>query len=513
MYEHISVSSFNFNYVNRSSTEYGTTLATMTGALADSSLGGYFYVTHGDDGTDPIPTLHYVADFPKKSSQTIEFGSNLRDYVKTLKAEDVATAIIPLGTTNSTEGYRLTIEDVNNGRDYIYDEAAVALYGWVFKTVIWEDVTLANNLLTKAQEYLEAVVNQSLTIELNAIDLHLLNRSIESFEVCSYVPVVSPPHNLDTVLLCNRQTMSLLKPETDSIELGVHIVPFTSGSTQMAASISTLGKTVSSIKQDGESIRLSVEELGESMAELEVLPNGLSLSVKNNSTSASIQLMAGDEALGSPATINMTGLVTFNSLADGTTTIDGGCIKTGKISADRIDASSLYIDAGHISGTLTIGQLPSSVAETSDIPQYTSQLTNNSGFVNEGSVTTIIGNTVTASYINAFSITARHLKGQTVGLYSSGSASVGGLSIVDTSSGDGLSFYTNSNKGGIRIEANGGNVFLRSGYGPQFLAGYDSSSAKYVLSMYGGALLIPTECFGSSLPSSGTDRQIFFKIA
>jgi hypothetical protein len=35
-------------------------------------------------------------------------------------------------------------------------------------------------------------------------------------------------------------------------------------------------------------------------------------------------------------TINLDGYVTFEGLAGGTTTIDGACIKTGKINADRL---------------------------------------------------------------------------------------------------------------------------------------------------------------------------------
>lgn len=43
-------------------------------------------------------------------------------------------------------------------------------------------------------------------------------------------------------------------------------------------------------------------------------------------------------------------LVTFTSLENGTTTIDGGCIKTGKIEADRIDADKLCL-----TGSINIG--------------------------------------------------------------------------------------------------------------------------------------------------------------
>ena len=136
------------DYITRSSTDYGTVLDVLNSALFGSSLGGYIHITH-EDG-DTAPTIHYLADFTKQATQEIEFGENLKNYTKTVKTEELATAIIPLGTSTGSNGERLTVADVNNGADYIYSEAGVALRGWVCKTVVWEDVTLAANLLTKA---------------------------------------------------------------------------------------------------------------------------------------------------------------------------------------------------------------------------------------------------------------------------------------------------------------------------------------------------------------------------
>ena len=446
------------NYINRSTYGYPTALDVMSSALTGSGLGGHIYVTHGDDGTDPVPTIHYVADFPKTATQSIEFGVNLRNYAKTATAEAVATAIIPLGTETETTGQRLTIKEVNGGQDYIYSEAGVALYGWVFKTVVWEDVTLASNLKTKAEAYLDAAVNQNITVELNAIDLHLLDRSIESFNVCEYVPVSSAPHGFNAVLLCNKQTMDLLNPERDTVVLGYHVATFTQASTDMAYSVSTLGKTVSTIRQDAQSIHLSVEEVKKSMAAIELQAGNLSLSVTNSTTSASIQLMVGDEKLGTPATIQMTGLVTFSGLKDGTTVIDGGCIQTGTISADRIDASELVVDAANITGTLRVGALPSGVTMDSE-------------------VTTITQNAISTAYISANRITAGTLDADDITL----SSGYGGFGIAygtyadpntgQTSATYGAKVYGASSStylivtnSGVRMQSSGANFFVSGSY-------------------------------------------------
>ena len=64
--------------------------------------------------------------------------------------------------------------------------------------------------------------------------------------------------------------------------------------------------------------------------------DNITLSVSNGSTSSSISLSVGGVTVSSQ-TIQMNGLVTFTGLAKGTTTIDGACIKTGTIEAERLN--------------------------------------------------------------------------------------------------------------------------------------------------------------------------------
>lgn len=218
------------NYMVRSNSEYESTISNLNSRLLESSLGGYLYITHEDN--DDIPTIHYLSDFNHVATQTIEFGSNLKNYVKTVKAEEIATAIIPLGAVvddddSETDDPRLTIGGVNNGTVYVYNEEAVALRGWIVKTVIWDDITDASYLKTKGIEYLNSIVNQTITLELNAIDLRLLDRDIESFKVCDYIRAVSIPHGFDDTLLCTKQTIDILKPENDTVVLGYMYSTFT----------------------------------------------------------------------------------------------------------------------------------------------------------------------------------------------------------------------------------------------------------------------------------------------
>ena len=293
------------NTISRSNTAYESALSNLNSRLIEDSLGGYFYITHGEDGTEKIPTLNYLADFTKESSQVIRFGSNLKDYTKTVKAEEIATAIIPLGADVNDE--KLTIKSVNDGKDYVYSESGVALYGWIFKTISWDDVTNASNLKTKAEAKLETMIKQNIMIQLNAIDLHLLDHSIESFSLCDYVRVVSDPHNFDSTLLCNKQTLDLLKPENDSLTLGHTFSTFTELSNKVSSSVSTIpviqstvnslsnkvsniNATATSAKEDANTALESYQEIDSQLStvsgDLEAVAQVVTENARNISTNA-----------------------------------------------------------------------------------------------------------------------------------------------------------------------------------------------------------------------------------
>lgn len=217
-------------YVARENSAYETTLSNLQGRLLNSKSGGHLYITHDDE--DDLPTIHYLADYPNTASQAIEFGLNLRNYTRKMSSADICTAVIPLGAAvddgnSDTEDPKLTIASVNDGKDYVYSEAGVALYGWIYKTVEWDDVTVASNLMAKAQEYVDAAASAVISVELTAVDMHLLDRSIESYNLGDYVRITSAPHGFSALLPCTKQTMDLLQPANDTVTLGHTYAGFT----------------------------------------------------------------------------------------------------------------------------------------------------------------------------------------------------------------------------------------------------------------------------------------------
>lgn len=254
------------DYINRANSAYENTLTNLNGKLV-GSLGGYINITTGDNGDRVI---NWIEDYPYLSTQTIEFGENLLDFAKENNAESIATAIIPLGAKIETqdedveEEPRVTIESVNDGVDYIYDEDAVNKYGWIFISKVWDDVTEPANLKTKATSFLNELINLNITLELSAVDLSDMDKDINAFMLGDYIQVISAPHNIDAKYLLTKQSIDILHPENNKITLGYTYKTFTDttlGNSNESASLKEKVETIENNYVTNNAVASEVETL------------------------------------------------------------------------------------------------------------------------------------------------------------------------------------------------------------------------------------------------------------
>ena len=239
------------DYINRSNVTYETTWDILNTRLLNT-LGGYLWVRHEADGV----YLDYLADFPYMSTQRITFGENLLDYARTRDGSEIATALIPLGARlidadgKQTEE-RLTISDVNDGKDYVYDQAAVEQYGWIFATQNWDDVTQAGNLKQKGLDALQEKIKTVDTIEMTAADLSQMDKSFDDFRIGQYVFVDSPPHGMDgEKFLVTKMALNLSDPSQNKLTFGRVYSTFTEESNKNNQAVSDLIHRTETIESD-----------------------------------------------------------------------------------------------------------------------------------------------------------------------------------------------------------------------------------------------------------------------
>lgn len=226
------------NYINRSNGNMSKTLDAINDKLIKTH-GGYIRA-RTEKGHR---YLDYISDYGHVCNQVIRFGENILDLSNYIQGENIRTAIIPQGAELDEEGIngvkkRLDISSVNGGKDYVYSESAVKLFGWIWDTVQFDDVTLASNLKKKAEAYLEECINLQASLELTAIDLHLLNVDIEKIKLGDWVTVISDPHGLNRRFLVSKLCINIENPETNKITLGSVLPTFTSDTSKSSKAIS-----------------------------------------------------------------------------------------------------------------------------------------------------------------------------------------------------------------------------------------------------------------------------------
>ena len=197
-------------------------------------LGAYIMVRIEPNG-NYIDLLSEITDI---CHQDIEYGKNLVDYNVDTDSDNIYTAIIPYGVeiesgpgheTEPEEQYgalrtwnksRLTIADVNDGQIYIENPDGIALYGRIFRSKTWDDITTAAKLKTVAQNDMYNSIFKNTAIEAKAVDLSLIDKSKPSIKVGQLINVYSTTQRISVQLLCKQIQIPMMNVGNTTIQLG-----------------------------------------------------------------------------------------------------------------------------------------------------------------------------------------------------------------------------------------------------------------------------------------------------
>lgn len=221
------------NYLARSSTDFASTWDTLKSKLFESALGGFLKIRYEADGN----YVDYLAEFTENNVQQITFGENLLDLTSETDASQTYSAILPIGAETEDEAGNksiLTLADLPDGDltddlvkkgKFIYSKSAVEQCGWICAPVSetkWDDVTLVENLKTKAIEYLAGTAMMlSNTITIKAVDLNFTDDQIQSFRIYQNILVNSFAHGLNNAKYQLTQLdIDILNPQNTTITIG-----------------------------------------------------------------------------------------------------------------------------------------------------------------------------------------------------------------------------------------------------------------------------------------------------
>ena len=254
--------------------------------------------------------------------------------------------------------------------------------------------------------------------------------------------------------------------------------------TELTATVNGISSTVTQVQSD-----LSAAEgnIATNTSSITQLSNEIDLKVsKSDYTGEEIVSkinLAPDNIIISSPHIDLSGTVTVSSLADGTTTIDGACIKTGSISANRISGGELSGVSLNIADKFLVSN--SGVMTCTD--------------ANLGGTLNAVSGTFT-NLVTTGSIKSSDSGGFGIEFAISGDGFVGNRKSGSTFAG--MQYVSSADQ---LILTNNGNSVSFVGSGTSFIQ--MSGNRDYI-----SAPRYITTNYGSSLPPSGSNGEIFFLI-
>ena len=491
----------------------------------------------------------------------------------------------------------LTFEDKNGNKFTSYLLNETFEYNGGFKSTIWwegaesertdiNSKSISNNILkTKATvdkvkgeitlevsraKEAEQLLGSRITINENAITSEVKNRQDADSELSSTITqtaseirqeVKNTTDGLDSKITQTANSISaeITARENADTELSTRITANENGITSEVSRATgkenELASDISTITQNVDNISTRIDTVEGNYSTINQTVNEISLEVGNKADAnggAIISLINSDTSTAkiSADKITLEGEVSFIKKGDnvseltndkgylvgddlgatGTTVIDGGRITTGIISANRLD----------LSGTLTVGSNISQLtndagyATTGDIPTKTSDLFNDSGFIDssdtvdfaklsklkDANYTIINGGNITTGTIQAGVVFAGSLngaEGNFTNLTTSGSISNGSNGFyINWYGGSGNAFvgYSTGSTGfaGLQFVPSLNQIYMIGGGNSILFNGSGTSYINLGTSSYISADRFITKNYGSSLPSSGSTGEVFYKV-
>ena len=239
-YKMVGISTVLSSFLSKHNAQVGADKRIELGQVTVTASNNYTYTANWDKTMDVIADkligkfggeiqlrdkdgkvyLDYLENIGHGTDTTIELAVNLKTISREVDETAVITRLYPLGAKLTDSEKRLTIGSVNGGKDYIEDSSLVAKYGVISGTQIWDDVTLASNLLSKGKEYLKSVNRAKVQYQITALDLSRIDKRFEQLELGCWYRVKNSIMDIDEDLRIVGISIDLDNPQASQLTFG-----------------------------------------------------------------------------------------------------------------------------------------------------------------------------------------------------------------------------------------------------------------------------------------------------
>ena len=173
--------------------------------------------------------LDYLKQIGEEKSTSIVLMKNMQSITQKIDSSSLITRLYPYGAKikakdesgneKETEE-RLSISSVNAGKPYVEDAEYLSRYGVVETTQFWDDVNSLEILKSKGAAWLKENNRITVSYEIDAFDLSLIDVDSDELTVGNIYPVRNELLNIDEKLRVISRTIDVIEPHKTTLEFG-----------------------------------------------------------------------------------------------------------------------------------------------------------------------------------------------------------------------------------------------------------------------------------------------------
>lgn len=204
--------------------QYDSSWKTLVEKLVKKSGGEFQF--RNVNGT---PYLDYLKQIGEEKSTSIVLAKNMQSITQKIDSSSLITRLYPYGAKikakdesgneKETEE-RLSISSVNGGKPYVEDAEYLSRYGVVETTQFWDDVNSLEILKSKGAAWLKENNRITVSYEIDAFDLSLIDVDSDELTVGNIYPVRNELLDIDEKLRVISRTIDVVEPHKTTLEFG-----------------------------------------------------------------------------------------------------------------------------------------------------------------------------------------------------------------------------------------------------------------------------------------------------
>ena len=173
--------------------------------------------------------LDYLKQIGEEKSTSIVLAKNMQSITQKIDSSSLITRLYPYGAKikakdesgneKETEE-RLSISSVNGEKPYVEDAEYLSRYGAVETTQFWDDVNSLEILKSKGAAWLKENNRITVSYEIDAFDLSLIDVDSDELTVGNIYPVRNELLDIDEKLRVISRTIDVIEPQKTTLEFG-----------------------------------------------------------------------------------------------------------------------------------------------------------------------------------------------------------------------------------------------------------------------------------------------------